>query len=108
MEAQVIFVFLDENYSVMFVCMNMWIYTSTATEAFMENLRIKQRDSICRVKINLPFVGWKTVFKHFLTAIKFEGIPMILLICTNRQWRNFANETLSVLVFFKEGNNLTN
>jgi len=85
MESQGIFVFLDENYSVMFVCMNKWIYTSTAPEAFMANLLVKQRDLICRVKINLPFVGWKTVFKHFLTGIKFEGIPTILLICSNTQ-----------------------
>jgi len=83
MESQGMFVFLDENYSVMFVCMNRWIYTSTAPEAFMANLLIKQRDLICRVKINLPFLGWKRVFKYFLTGIKFVGIPMILLIYSN-------------------------
>jgi len=71
MESQGIFVFLNENYSVMFVCMNRWIYTSTVPEAFMANLLIKQRDLFFRVKINLPFVGWKTLFKYLLTDIKF-------------------------------------
>ena len=83
MESQGVCVFLNENYSVVFVCMNKWIYTSTAPEAFLANLLIKRRDIFCRVKINLPFLGWKTLFKYFLTDIKFEGIPMILLIYSN-------------------------